>query len=76
MAKGFVKISENYCKSCGLCVSVCPKKILEINTDKVNVKGYYPISVTNMDECIGCASCAKICPEIVFEVGRMNKGGM
>ena len=28
MAKGRVEVREDYCKSCGLCVEVCPKKVL------------------------------------------------
>lgn len=72
MAKGFVKISEDYCKSCELCISVCPKKILTIDSEKINTKGYYPVTVTNMDECIACASCAKICPEIAISIGKLN----
>ena len=72
MAKGFVKISEDYCKSCELCISVCPKKILKIDSEKVNSKGYYPVTVTNMDDCIACANCAKICPEIAISIGKLT----
>lgn len=28
------------CKGCGLCVSVCPKKIVKLQTEKRNEKGY------------------------------------
>ncbi len=67
MAK--VTFNEQRCKGCGLCVSVCPKKIISF-ADKLNAKGFKPAQVINMDECIGCASCAIICPDCVIEVER------
>ena len=68
MAK--VIIAENVCKGCGLCVEVCPKGILALNTDKLNAKGYHPVCVTDEEKCIGCASCARMCPDVVFTVER------
>ncbi|MBQ9097148.1 MAG: 4Fe-4S binding protein [Clostridia bacterium] len=67
MAK--VTFNEQKCKGCGLCVSVCPKKIISF-ADNLNAKGFKPAQVVNMDECIGCASCAIICPDCVIEVER------
>jgi len=68
MAK--LTINENACKGCGLCVLVCPKKILELHREKLNSKGYHPISVTDESACIGCASCARMCPDLVFTVEK------
>ena len=31
------------CKGCGLCVDVCPKKVLRLATDKINKKGHHPV---------------------------------
>ncbi len=31
-----VIFKENACKGCGLCVHACPKKILKIDTSRVN----------------------------------------
>ena len=62
--------SENRCKGCGLCVSVCPKKIIKLDTNRVNIKGYYPAIINNTAECIGCANCAKICPDSVITVKK------
>ena len=39
MAKMTV-ISER-CKGCGLCTAACPKKIVEIQKEKRNKKGYF-----------------------------------
>lgn len=70
MAKGRVTIREDRCKGCGLCVSVCPKKILALDKNVINQKGYHPSSCINPDECIGCANCAMICPDCVITVER------
>ncbi len=73
MARGMVVIDENRCKGCGLCVSVCPKQILELAKGRFNAKGYRPIEVTNMKACTGCAICATICPDVAFTVYRKQR---
>ena len=45
MAK--VTFREERCKGCGLCVEVCPKKIVELNKHQLNSKGYHPAGVTD-----------------------------
>lgn len=68
MAKLIFK--EDICKGCGLCVSVCPKKILSLSKTKLNKKGHAPVELVKADECIGCASCAVMCPDCVITVER------
>ena len=61
------------CKGCQLCISVCPRQILELNRELVNVKGYNPIRCTDLKQCIACAMCARICPDSVIKVERDNE---
>ena len=62
LAKKFdVYIKKNLCKGCGLCVSVCPKKVLALN-DRVKSEAVHP------EECIGCRSCENICPDLAITV--------
>ena len=68
MAK--VTFNEDRCKGCGLCVSVCPKKIVVLASGRLNKKGFHPAAVAEMDKCIGCAACATMCPDTVIEVER------
>ena len=60
---------ENVCKGCGLCVTVCPKKIVELK-DHFNAKGYRPAGLSDESKCIGCAFCATICPDCVITVEK------
>ena len=65
-----VIFDENMCKGCELCVSVCPTKILKLDTSRVNARGYFPAIVYNITLCSGCGSCAKFCPDSVITVRR------
>lgn len=65
-----VEFREERCKGCGLCVSVCPRKIIKLKSDQLNEKGFHPAGVEQMELCIGCAFCATICPDNVIEVYR------
>lgn len=71
MAKGKVTFEEQKCKGCELCVFVCPKKIISLNSEKINVKGFNPAYVTNQEECIACGNCAIMCPDSVIKVERL-----
>ncbi|BEP28193.1 4Fe-4S dicluster domain-containing protein [Helicovermis profundi] len=69
-AKGKVEFKEDICKGCGLCVNACPVNIISLDNDRINVKGYHPAFVAEMDKCIGCANCATMCPDSVITVER------
>ncbi|MFH1903748.1 MAG: RnfABCDGE type electron transport complex subunit B [Candidatus Omnitrophota bacterium] len=69
-------INTGKCTGCGLCVTACPKKIIELVEDKFKVG----ISCKSRDKgalvrkicktgCIGCGICVKVCPvnDIVLE---------
>ena len=68
MAK--VSFNEKLCKGCGLCVNVCPKKVLQLAEDKINKKGHHPVEAVNEQDCIGCAFCATMCPDCIIKVER------
>ena len=65
---GRITTLEEKCKSCGLCVNACPKKILRIS-EKINAKGHRPMEQFQ-EGCTGCAMCALTCPDMVIEVYR------
>ena len=65
-----VSFRQDRCKGCGLCVSVCPKKIIAIDSAVLNDKGYHPAGAIDMDKCIGCAFCATMCPDCVISIEK------
>jgi 2-oxoglutarate ferredoxin oxidoreductase subunit delta len=64
MAKPKLKrhhINRDWCKGCGICVELCPKKVLELDEqDKV-------VAVRPQD-CICCKLCELRCPDFAIEV--------
>ena len=56
------------CKGCELCTTVCPKKIVEIQQDKLNAEGFYTAVCTDDEKCIACAMCAVMCPECAITI--------
>ena len=70
MAKGRVHFREERCKGCELRTTVCPVKIVKMDKDRINQRGYNPATVSDMDKCIGCGNCATICPDLVITVER------
>ncbi len=65
-----VTFKTDICKGCGLCVSACPKGIIELAKDQINAKGHNPARITDQEKCIACAFCATMCPDCVIKVER------
>ncbi len=70
MAMAKVSFNDDLCKGCGLCVNACPRKILELDKERLNNKGYHPAACIDPEQCIGCAFCATTCPDLVITVER------
>ncbi len=64
------EVDRTKCTACGICVSVCPKKLIEIVPEKNKVRVFCASKdagkiVRNNCRagCIACGICAKNCPE-------------
>lgn len=61
MAKGTIKVDQEECKGCGLCVESCPMKGMELSPE-LNHYGIHP-AFLNSEKCTGCGICYFVCPE-------------
>jgi len=59
-------IDKEKCKACGICVDVCPKKLITIG-DETNSSGSKFAVFNGEDKCVGCALCAVSCPDIAIK---------
>ena len=63
-----VKILEERCKACELCVVTCPQGNLKLST-KLNQAGFHPAEFFyrgTKGECTGCAICYWVCPDFAI----------
>ncbi|WP_035244400.1 4Fe-4S dicluster domain-containing protein [Desulfonatronovibrio hydrogenovorans] len=60
-----VKIYQDWCKGCGICVAFCPAKVLRLSS-----RG--KAEVVNEDECINCGFCEVHCPDFAIMVYPRN----
>ncbi len=65
-----ININAELCKGCGLCVSACPLKIMEINKAATNQKGYHPAHNIDIVKCIACGNCAVTCPDAAIAIEK------
>ncbi len=66
--KGYVEISVEGCKGCGLCVLHCPTKCLELNMSDTNSYSMHYSYLKEPDKCIACQNCSIICPDAAITV--------
>lgn len=69
-------INEARCKGCGLCVSVCPKRLLKLSADKGNDSGYHPVEMRDEEACLACGACFRICPDTVITIVKREGGSL
>jgi 2-oxoglutarate ferredoxin oxidoreductase subunit delta len=71
---GQVHLIVDRCKGCELCVTYCPRDVLEMS-DIFNTKGYHPPQVRGGGRCVACGLCEMLCPEFAIFVTEVERGG-
>lgn len=59
-----VQIEDHGCRSCSLCVDLCPVQVFEQDGGAALAR------VVHAENCIGCLTCAYACPSQCIEVGE------
>lgn len=58
-----ISINTKLCKSCGICIEFCPKKVLELNE-------IGKIQATHEERCVSCGQCELLCPDYAIDVNN------
>lgn len=62
-----ILITREWCKGCGICVTFCPKKVLDLDREEKAV-------AARLEDCISCKMCELRCPDLAIEV-ILDDGG-
>lgn len=56
-----LEITEEWCKSCDICVKMCPERCLALDERQI-------VELVNPEACTGCRVCEWLCPDFVIAV--------
>ena len=56
-----LEINPAWCKSCDICVKMCPERCLRLDADRIAV-------LAEPDKCTGCRLCEWLCPDFAIRV--------
>lgn len=63
-----IKIDKERCKSCKLCIDVCPMNIFSVSKN-FNKMGYHYVEAgSGQEACNGCKRCVLVCPDVAIEI--------
>jgi indolepyruvate ferredoxin oxidoreductase beta subunit len=56
-----LEITSAWCKSCDICVKLCPERCLRLNAERI-------VELAEPDKCTGCRLCEWLCPDFAIRV--------
>ena len=60
-------VTLDWCKSCGICMELCPREVL--GAEEVTRK----VILIAPDRCNGCGLCELACPDYVFTIQELEE---
>jgi 2-oxoglutarate ferredoxin oxidoreductase subunit delta len=70
-----VLVNEELCKGCGICMRLCPMKVLE-KSSELSQRGVYIPIPTGKDKCTGCRICEYYCPDLAIYIEKNEEDGL
>ena len=61
-----IVIDDKKCKSCYLCVDVCPKKLIKKEGCIGKTGQATACFKDDNNECLACSQCALVCPDLAI----------
>lgn len=59
-------VTISWCKSCGICMELCPREVL--GADEITQK----VILIAPEKCNGCGLCELACPDYVFTIDELE----
>lgn len=56
-----LEITPQWCKSCDICVKLCPERCLRLNAERI-------VELAQPERCTGCRLCEWLCPDFAIRV--------
>ena len=56
-----LEITPQWCKSCDICVKLCPERCLRLNDERI-------VELAQPEKCTGCRLCEFLCPDFAIRV--------
>lgn len=56
-----LEITPEWCKSCDICVKLCPERCLRLNEERI-------AELAQPEKCTGCRLCELLCPDFAIRV--------
>ena len=56
-----LEITPQWCKSCDICVKLCPERCLRLNEERI-------VELAQPEKCTGCRLCELLCPDFAIRV--------
>ncbi len=56
-----LEITPEWCKSCDICVKLCPERCLRLNEERI-------VELAQPERCTGCRLCELLCPDFAIRL--------